>query len=114
MHPHNPTHQQQTEITVQPITQHLLTQDGQRISVDVNLKLISPPSYGEGPHPYQYQQQPQQYPPPQYPQPQYYGGHGRQYPAAVSNYDDSGGEAARNGIPALVSCITAQKPVVTD
>ena len=38
---HSPPYRQPLDL--KPITQELITEDGQRISVDVNLRLISPP-----------------------------------------------------------------------
>ncbi|RUS73703.1 hypothetical protein EGW08_018535, partial [Elysia chlorotica] len=71
------------EIQLQPIHQQIITEDGQRISVDVNLRLVSPPSVQAGSpahssqHPlHQQQQQPQQ----QHQHQQY--SRARQYPTA--------------------------------
>lgn len=61
----------------QPITQTVYTEDGQRVSVDINLKLVSPPPIGSPGHPYN-QAQPRfnfyhQGPPPAAQAQQYYG-----------------------------------------
>ncbi|CAL1530047.1 unnamed protein product [Lymnaea stagnalis] len=83
--PMSPRH---SDIQVLPVSSQIILDDGQRISVDVNLKLISP----------SHQYQPYQDPPPHHP-PAYYGGagRGRQYPA-VTQFDN---ENYNNGLQAL-------------
>lgn len=54
----NPQSPFRRHMELKPITQEITTEDGQRISVDINLRLISPPPGPSGPpSPHQHQQQ---------------------------------------------------------
>ena len=53
----NPASPFRRHLELKPISQEITTEDGQRISVDINLRLISPPPGASGPPSPQYQQQ---------------------------------------------------------